>query len=139
MASITAKVKKKKMADVATANMGPVGSMLSAQETKFGSPTLAQQTQMREMVSAKMKADMAVPSANPMGPSSVPSANIVEDVKVPSANMGAKAMVKKKAPMDADVYDPRIGGYGKSMGPQESGEAAVQRIMKSKVKRKKVM
>jgi hypothetical protein len=134
MASITAKVKKKKMSDVATANMGPVGSVLSAQEPKFGAPTLAQQTQMREMVTAKMQANSAVPSANMMAPVAAPSARIQEEV---APNI--KSKVKSKSSVNADVYDERIGGYGKSMGPQESGEAAVQRIMKSKVKRKKVM
>jgi hypothetical protein len=38
---------------------------------------------------------------------------------------------------DADLYDRRIeGGYGKSRGSQESGEAAVRRIQEEQRKRR---
>ena len=108
---LKAKVAKKKRKDM-TATQSPMAMGATAREQKFTPPTLAQQVQMREMVTAR-QADM--------------SAGL-------TANAGSGPM---RANRDADIYDERIGGYGKSKGPQESGEAAVQRIMKSKVKKKK--
>jgi hypothetical protein len=54
----------------------------------------------------------------------------------PDLGVGMTAQGSAPKKMDADIYDERIGGYGKSMGPKESGEAAVKRIMKVKKKKK---
>lgn len=109
----TARVRRKKREDLTAQGMGeqPVLSAVSSE-----TPTLAQAIEMREM--QMQTAQQSEPSMGEV------------------ANVG-KMTVKRKGsqpPKDADVFDTRIGGYGKSMGPQESGEAAVKRIMK--VKRK---
>jgi len=103
-------------------------------------PTLAQALEMREMEVANQ------PKASPMltADTSVPSTKMLTADTSSSTNMltakGSRMTVKKKksgAKPGDDVYDPRIeGGYGKSMGPKESGEQAVQRIMKVKRKGK---
>jgi hypothetical protein len=121
------------------------GQDLTAQQPSGELPTLAQALQMREMevaqaqgtetpmVTANQSQTSMGASAQGMGAQPVLSANSMESGAMEGAQ-ARKATVKKKAPKDADIYDPRIDGYGKSMGPQESGEQAVRRIMK--VKRK---
>jgi hypothetical protein len=102
-------------------------------------PTLAQALEMREMEVANQ------PKASPMLTADTSSStNMLTADTSSSTNMltakGSRMTVKKKksgAKPGDDVYDPRIeGGYGKSMGPKESGEQAVQRIMKVKRKGK---
>jgi hypothetical protein len=124
------------------------GQDLTAQQPQGELPTLAQALQMREMevaqaqgtetpsVTATQSQTSMGASAQGMGAQPGLSAQAMESgaMEVAEGAQARKATVKKKAPKDADIYDPRIGGYGKSMGPQESGEQAVRRIMK--VKRK---
>ena len=118
---LKAKVAKKKRKDLtaSTASM-PMGA--SARNPEFQKPTLAQQVQMREIMTARqMEMSAGLSATQPELGGMV--------AKGPSAS-------RPKVPGDADIYDERIGGYGKSMGPKESGEQAVRRIMKVKKKKK---
>jgi hypothetical protein len=114
---LKAKVAKKKRKDM-TASQDAMPMGMSARNPEFSKPTLAQQVQMREIVTAR-QAEM--------------SAGLTA-TQPDLGGIVARGSAPKK--MDADIYDERIGGYGKSMGPQESGEAAVKRIMKVKKKKK---
>lgn len=118
---LKAKVAKKKRKDL-TANTASMPMGASAKTPEFTKPTLAQQVQMREIMTARQMEMSAGLSAT----------------QPELGGMVAKGPAPKRsgAPADADIYDERIGGYGKSKGPQESGEQAVRRIMKVKKKKK---
>ena len=116
------------------------GEDLTATQPQGELPTLAQAVEMREMERARQMEAAPMQSAQmtsmPMGATAM--AAQAGEMETAQEAQSMRRTVKRKAPeqQDADVYDLRIGGYGKSMGPQESGEAAVRRIMKVKRKGK---
>jgi hypothetical protein len=120
---LKAKVAKKKRKDL-TANSKSMPMGASARSPEFQKPTLAQQVQMREIMTAR-QAEM---SAGLTATQPEMGGITAKSSPVPKA--------KTKVPRAADIFDERIGGYGKSMGPKESGEQAVRRIMKVKKKKK---
>lgn len=83
----------------------------------------------------------------------MPTTNMsIEPIKMPTANLSgaadqAKTIEAARAIQDArgtDIYDPRIGGYGKSLGKtaqgkwKETGEEAVSRISEERKKRLRI-
>lgn len=114
------------------------GEDLTATQPQGELPTLAQAVEMREMERAQqMEAApqlSAQATTSPMGATAMTmSAGSMESAEGAAMRRTVK---RKSPPAGADIYDERIGGYGQSMGPKESGEAAVRRIMKVKRKGK---
>ena len=116
------------------------GQDLTAKQPQGELPTLAQALQMREMEVANAQGTTAAMVGADNSPSQVrmETAQMTQPSEMETARSSRMTVKRKKAKEQegADVYDLRIGGYGQSMGPQESGEQAVQRIMKVKRKGK---
>jgi hypothetical protein len=117
------------------------GEDLTAVQPQGELPTLAQAIEIREMERARQAESAPMLSANAATSSPMEGARAMNPMEGETAQGSAmRAKVKAKGPKPGDdIYDLRIGGYGASLGPQESGEAAVRRIQeerKAKVRRK---
>lgn len=107
------------------------GQDLTAVQSVSELPTLAQAIEMREMEVANQPKPSPMLTADQMQPSQMMTADQMQPSQMATARASRMTVSRKKSggSPDADVYDRHIeGGYGKSMGPRESGEEAVQRI-----------
>lgn len=82
-----------------------------------------------------------MPTATAMGAAAVPTTATVAPSTVPKADninqqIDLMEMEIANPAVDANIYDLEIGGYGKA-NPGETGVAAVKRIKKATVKKKK--
>jgi len=122
----TARVSRSKRKDE-TARPASSGEMTVAQAIEAMELEEAMYRPLASAVTAQQAGSGMMDTAQAIGAQPMVGARGMGDQPMETANTG-KRKVKRSAPAGADIYDERIGGYGRSMGPQESGEQAVQRI-----------
>lgn len=132
-----AKVKRRKSPEMLEAKTGPMLDL----------PTLAQSIEMRDMQREQMPTIKLSESAPQLkakeGSPYEPMLKTRESVAAPSLKAKVSPSMKgmKSEKSGDNIYDPRIGGYGRAMKSEsgmwkETGEQAVKRILKAKVKKK---